>query len=82
MAAAGPSNVVVRRAIDEIAEFIEMEAMDDQEEYYDSLLCLRYSRRMGNDKLIGLNERIAEAEEEISTLEAHLEIMDAAIKSE
>nr|GEY80154.1 hypothetical protein [Tanacetum cinerariifolium] len=38
--------------------------------------------RMENDKLIGLNERIAEAEEEIGTLEAHLEIIGAAIKSE
>ncbi|GJX77743.1 hypothetical protein Tco_0324554 [Tanacetum coccineum] len=79
---AGPSNVVVRHAIDEIVEFSEMEVMDYQEEYYDSLLYLRDSRRMGNDKLIGLNERIAEAEEEMSTLEAHLEIMDAPIKSE
>ncbi|GJU58867.1 hypothetical protein Tco_1236633 [Tanacetum coccineum] len=96
--AAGPSNVVARCAIDEIIELggenktpkymkvnamiAEMEAMDDQEEYYDSLMCLRDSRRMGNDKLMGLNEMIYEAEEEINTKEAHLEIMEATIKFE
>ncbi|GJT35732.1 hypothetical protein Tco_0926151 [Tanacetum coccineum] len=98
MAAHGPSNVVAGRAIDEIAEFsgeaetpkymkvnamiAEMEAMNDQKEYYDSLMCLRDNRRMGNDKFIELNGFIAQAEEDISTNEAHLEIMKAAIKAE
>nr|GEW42473.1 hypothetical protein [Tanacetum cinerariifolium]GEW87272.1 hypothetical protein [Tanacetum cinerariifolium] len=118
MTAARPSNVVTRRAIDEIAEFsgetetpkyikvfilqeiaeakrfiktlrdeahgarsflahvnaiiVDIEAMDDHEEYFDSLMCLKDSRKIGNDKLMGLNERIAKAKEEISTLEAHL----------
>ncbi|GJS94914.1 hypothetical protein Tco_0801882 [Tanacetum coccineum] len=103
MAASGPSHVVVRCAIDEIAEFSgetempkymkvfilqeiakarQMEAMNDPDEYFDSLMDLGDSRRIGNEKPMGLNERIAKAEEEISTLEAHLEIMDAAINSE
>ncbi|GKE49141.1 hypothetical protein Tco_1480399 [Tanacetum coccineum] len=103
MAGSGPSHVVARRAIDEIAKFSgetktpkymkvfilqeiaearQMEAMNDSNECFDSLMCLRDSRRMGNGKLIGLNESIIVAEEEISTLEAHLEITDAAINSE
>ncbi|GJT99506.1 hypothetical protein Tco_1109845 [Tanacetum coccineum] len=128
MAAPGSSNVLARRAIDEIVEFSgetevpkymkvfilqeiskarryasvlrdeartvraclaqvnamisEMEAMDDQEEVFDSLMCLRDNRRIANDKLLGLNDMIAEAGEEISTKEAHVEIMDAAIKFE
>ncbi|GJU19991.1 hypothetical protein Tco_1153333 [Tanacetum coccineum] len=109
MASSGPSHVIARRAIDEIAEFsretetmkymkvfimqeiaearrfirtlreeaqsarsslaqvramvVEMEATNDQDEYYDSL-------------------SIAATEEEINTLESHMEIMDAAINSE
>ncbi|GJV90071.1 hypothetical protein Tco_1534009 [Tanacetum coccineum] len=98
MEGSGYSQVVARRAIDEITEFsgetetlkymkvsamiAEMEAMNDPNEYFDSLICLRDSRRMGNDKLLLLNESIVGVEEEISTLEAHLEIMDAAINSE
>ncbi|GJX12308.1 hypothetical protein Tco_0204066 [Tanacetum coccineum] len=64
------------------AMIVEMEAMNDPDEYLDSLMCLRDSRRMGNDKLLLLNESIVGVEEEISTLEAHLEIIDAAINSE
>ncbi|GJS80300.1 hypothetical protein Tco_0730181 [Tanacetum coccineum] len=60
----------------------EMEAANDPDEHYDSLRCLRGSWRIGEDKLRGLNETIAAAEDEISTLESHLEIMDAAINSD
>nr|GFC26015.1 hypothetical protein [Tanacetum cinerariifolium] len=60
----------------------EMEAMNDPNKYFDSLMCLRDSRRKGNDKLLLLNESIAGVKEDISTLEGHLEIMDAAINSE
>ncbi|GJU76545.1 hypothetical protein Tco_1273615 [Tanacetum coccineum] len=60
----------------------EMEAANDPDEYYDSLRCLRESWRIGEDKLRGLNETIAAAEDKISTLESHLEIMDAAINSD
>nr|GEW49849.1 hypothetical protein [Tanacetum cinerariifolium] len=61
---------------------VEMEATNDQDEYCNSLRCLRDSWRIGENKLMGLNETIAIVEEEISTLESHLEIMDAAINSE
>ncbi|GKD31326.1 hypothetical protein Tco_1242104 [Tanacetum coccineum] len=75
----GPSHVVARRAIDEIAEFSgETKTL----KYMKILMYLRDSRRMGNGKLMGLNESIVAAEEEISTLEAHLKITDAAINSE
>ncbi|GKB41628.1 hypothetical protein Tco_0886570 [Tanacetum coccineum] len=60
----------------------EMEAMNDQDEYYDNLRCLRDRWRIREDKLRGLNETIVAAEEEISTLETQLEMMDAAINSE
>ncbi|GKA90570.1 hypothetical protein Tco_0812440 [Tanacetum coccineum] len=60
----------------------EMEAVNDPDEYYDSLRCLRESWKIREDKLKGLNETIAVAEDEISTLESHLEIMDAAINSD
>ncbi|GKE31069.1 hypothetical protein Tco_1450391, partial [Tanacetum coccineum] len=94
----GPSNVIARSAIDEIFEFSEetetpkymkvramvakMEAVNDSDEYYDSLRCLRKSWRIGEDNLRGLNETIATAEDEISTLELYLGIMDAAINSD
>ncbi|GKB20047.1 hypothetical protein Tco_0853970 [Tanacetum coccineum] len=96
MVALGPSNVVARRAIDNIVEFTgetetskymkvnamiaETEAMNDQEEYYDSLRSLRDSRRIRNDKVMGLNELIAQAGDDIWTNESHLEITEAVIK--
>nr|GFA37766.1 hypothetical protein [Tanacetum cinerariifolium] len=97
MVAPGPSNPVARRAMDELADFnaqnsrtciaqlnaiiSEMEAMDDQEEVYDSLMCLRYDKRAEHDKLMALNELIAEAEEDISRKETHIEILNAGISS-
>ncbi|GJW57374.1 hypothetical protein Tco_0104105 [Tanacetum coccineum] len=94
----GSSHVVTRHAIDEIAKFsgetetpkymkvnamiVKMEAMNDPDEYFDSLMCLRDSKRMGNDQLLLLNGSIAGFKEEISTLEAHLEIIYTAINSE
>ncbi|GJS63767.1 hypothetical protein Tco_0678331 [Tanacetum coccineum] len=125
MAAPGPSNVVARRAVDELVEFsgetevpkfmklfilqqideglrfinrqcdeaqttrnilaklnamiVEMEAMEDQDEVYDTLMCLRDDRRGENSKLIVLNDLVVEVEEDIVVKETHLEIMDAAI---
>nr|GEY21771.1 hypothetical protein [Tanacetum cinerariifolium] len=78
---ASSSNVVARQAIDELMKFSEMEAMNDQEEMYDSLMCVRDSKRIETHKLMGLNEMIAEAEEEISMKEARVEIMEASINS-
>ncbi|GJS72134.1 hypothetical protein Tco_0704975 [Tanacetum coccineum] len=77
--------VFILQEIAEARHFIrvqQMEATNDQDEYYNSLRCLRDSWRIGKDKIRGLNETIAAAEEEISILESHLEIMDAAINFE
>ncbi|GJY63435.1 hypothetical protein Tco_0464895 [Tanacetum coccineum] len=72
----------VRSSLAQVRAMVaEMEAANDLDEYYDSLRCLRESWRIGEDKLRGLNETIAAAEDEISTLESQLEIMDAAINS-
>ncbi|GKB24541.1 hypothetical protein Tco_0863942 [Tanacetum coccineum] len=62
----GSSNVVARRAIDEISEccgqvnamIAKMEAMDDPFEYADSLGCLKDSKRILGWKIMGLNQRI------------------------
>nr|GEW09473.1 hypothetical protein [Tanacetum cinerariifolium] len=99
MAAFGPSNVVARRAIDEIAEF----SGETETSKYIKVFILqeivesrRFIRTLCNEaqgaksSLAQVNAMIAEmeamnsldAEEEITTLEAHLEIMDAAINSE
>ncbi|GJY31647.1 hypothetical protein Tco_0415142 [Tanacetum coccineum] len=59
------------------AVIAKMEVMEDREEVYDSLMSLRDARRGENNKLMALNDLIAEAEEEIETKEAHVEIMDA-----
>nr|GEV77634.1 hypothetical protein [Tanacetum cinerariifolium] len=48
----------------------EMEAMEDLDEVYDSLMSLRDTKRAENDKLMLLNDVIAKAEEEIKTQEA------------
>nr|GEU86491.1 hypothetical protein [Tanacetum cinerariifolium] len=60
----------------------KMEAMDDQKEVYDSLMCWRDDKRAENYKLMALNELIVEAEEDISRKETHIKILDAAISSE
>nr|GEU34845.1 hypothetical protein [Tanacetum cinerariifolium] len=126
--ASGYSNVVARRAIDEISEccretetpkymkafslqeitesrrlirvlrdevdiakialgqvnamIAEMEAMDDSFEFADSLGCLKDSKRILGWKIMGLNQRIEDAEGEIRNFEGHLDIMDVAINSE
>nr|GEU66075.1 hypothetical protein [Tanacetum cinerariifolium] len=88
--ASGYSNVVARRAIDEISEccgqvnamIAKMEAMDDSFEYADSLGCLKDSKKILGWKIMGLNHRTEDTEGEIKTFEGHLDIMDAAINSE
>ncbi|GJT01085.1 hypothetical protein Tco_0822254 [Tanacetum coccineum] len=47
------------------AMIIEMEAMDDPNEVYDSLKCLREDMLAENHKLMGLNQFVADAEEDI-----------------
>nr|GEX77543.1 hypothetical protein [Tanacetum cinerariifolium] len=48
----------------------EIEAMEDLDEVYDSLMSLRDTKRAENNKLMLLNDVIAKAEEEIKTQEA------------
>ncbi|GKD03137.1 hypothetical protein Tco_1178111 [Tanacetum coccineum] len=98
MAGSGTTNVIARRAIDEIVEFSrETETLKymkvfSLQEISEARRFIRVQREEANscmvlfssmeDKLRGLNETIVAAEEEISTLESHLEIMDAAINSD
>nr|GEU40151.1 hypothetical protein [Tanacetum cinerariifolium] len=49
------------------------EAMEDQGEVFDSLLSLREDNRNENDKLLGLNDLIAQALNEIQAKEAHVD---------
>ncbi|GJS74339.1 hypothetical protein Tco_0707180 [Tanacetum coccineum] len=75
--------LTVRTCLAQVNAMIsEIEAMDDQEDVFDSLMSLRDSRSITNDKLLGLNDMIAEAEEEISSKEGHVKIMDATINFE
>ncbi|GKB15652.1 hypothetical protein Tco_0849575 [Tanacetum coccineum] len=97
MANSGASNAIARRfanlprdqaqtartCISQLNAMIsEMKAMDNQEEVYDSLMCLVDSKRTENNKLMGLNKLIVEADEDISMKEAHVEIMEASINSD
>nr|GEV71291.1 hypothetical protein [Tanacetum cinerariifolium] len=52
----------------------EMEAFDDPGEVFDTLMCLRDDVRVEQAKLMGLNELVTQAEEEIEMNEAQLEI--------
>ncbi|GJZ52140.1 hypothetical protein Tco_0606655 [Tanacetum coccineum] len=77
MAAPGPSHVIARRVVDDLMEFsvqtyrtligqlnaliVELEAIEDQGEVFDTLMSLREDRRNENDKLLGLNDLIAHA---------------------
>ncbi|GKE63067.1 hypothetical protein Tco_1513434, partial [Tanacetum coccineum] len=48
----------------------EIEALEDQEELFDTLMDLRDDREAARTKLQGLNKLITEAEQEIETKEA------------
>ncbi|GJU55535.1 hypothetical protein Tco_1229249 [Tanacetum coccineum] len=54
---------------------LEMEAMNDPEEFYVALFCLRDDKRVEYNTLMAVNNVIAMAEEKLTTKEAHLEIM-------
>nr|GEU30249.1 hypothetical protein [Tanacetum cinerariifolium] len=54
----------------------EIEAFVDPREVFNTLLGLRDDKRVKNAKLMGLNELITHAEEEIEMKEAYLEAMD------
>ncbi|GJR13570.1 hypothetical protein Tco_0796222 [Tanacetum coccineum] len=80
MASSNTTNVIARRTINEITEFSgETETL----KYMKVFILQEIAKaRIREDKLRGSNEAIVAAEEEISTLETHLEMIDAAINSE
>ncbi|GKC59393.1 hypothetical protein Tco_1086991 [Tanacetum coccineum] len=53
-----------------------MESMNDPEEFYDALFCLRDDKRVEYNTLMAVNDVIAKAEEKLTTKEAHLEIIE------
>ncbi|GKB36296.1 hypothetical protein Tco_0881238 [Tanacetum coccineum] len=86
MAAPVGGTEVARRVIDDLINFsgqnflnaliAEMEAFEDPREVFDTLMRLRNGKNVENSKLIGLNELITQAEEEIEMKKAQLEAMD------
>ncbi|GJZ41029.1 hypothetical protein Tco_0587915 [Tanacetum coccineum] len=60
---------------------VEMQAMNDLLEVYDSLECLKELKEAENDKLIALNNVIAEIEEKSLLMEGHVQVMEEAIMS-
>ncbi|GJW70401.1 hypothetical protein Tco_0127318 [Tanacetum coccineum] len=56
---------------------VEIEAMGDVDDVWDTLMFLRDDIRDENTKLMGLNDVIAQAEDKISTKEGHVKIMQA-----
>nr|GEW68532.1 hypothetical protein [Tanacetum cinerariifolium] len=77
-------NEIARRVVDDLIEFngqtslnaliAEMEAFDDPGEAFDTLMGLRDDVRVEDAKLMGLNDLIAQAEEEIEMKEAQLKV--------
>ncbi|GJV05896.1 hypothetical protein Tco_1343552 [Tanacetum coccineum] len=61
------------------AMILEMESMNDPEEFYDALFCLRDDKRVEYNTLMAVNGVIAKAEEKLTTKEAHLKIIEAEI---
>ncbi|GJW78258.1 hypothetical protein Tco_0139940 [Tanacetum coccineum] len=55
---------------------VELQAMDDQEDVHDSLLAAKDAKRGDEAKLVALNDVIAEALDEIDTLENNVEFLD------
>ncbi|GJS23491.1 hypothetical protein Tco_0452123 [Tanacetum coccineum] len=51
----------------------KLEAMEDQGELFDTLMPLKEDMRNENDKLLGLNDLIAQALKEIEAKEAHVD---------
>ncbi|GJZ62275.1 hypothetical protein Tco_0618412 [Tanacetum coccineum] len=51
----------------------ELKGMEDQGELFDTSMSLREDRRNENDKMLGLNELIAQALKDIEVKEAHVD---------
>ncbi|GKF61019.1 hypothetical protein Tco_0181073 [Tanacetum coccineum] len=66
--------------ISEARRFIN--AMDDPDEVFDSLKYLREDMLAENDKLMGLNEFVADAEEDIDMKEGHIQMLKAVGESD
>ncbi|GJT37266.1 hypothetical protein Tco_0937131 [Tanacetum coccineum] len=60
---------------------VEMQAMHDHLEVYDSLECLKELKEAENDKLIGMDNVIAETEEKIRLMGGNVRVMEEAIES-
>ncbi|GKC77606.1 hypothetical protein Tco_1299102 [Tanacetum coccineum] len=58
------------------AVIIELQAMEDQDEFYDSLLAAKDAKHGEDSKLMALNDVIAESLDDIETQEANVEILD------
>nr|GEV68716.1 reverse transcriptase domain-containing protein [Tanacetum cinerariifolium] len=70
MAGTGPSNLVARRVIDDLADFSGETAVSKEDWHGE------------NNKLMALNDLIAQPEEEIDSKETYVEMMYAASKSD
>ncbi|GKD43972.1 hypothetical protein Tco_1268617 [Tanacetum coccineum] len=69
-----------RSCISQLTALIaELEAMGDQDEVFDTFMCLRDDIRDENTKLMGLNDAIAEVEEKTAMKEEHVKIIEADI---
>ncbi|GKE77411.1 hypothetical protein Tco_1543531 [Tanacetum coccineum] len=89
MATPVEGNKVARRVVDDLIDFssqtsisqlnaliAEMETFEDPGEVFDTLMGLMDDKSVENAKLMGLNELITQAEEEVEMKEAQLEAMD------
>nr|GEX94917.1 hypothetical protein [Tanacetum cinerariifolium] len=73
------STNVSKTCIGQFNAFIaKMKGMKDQGKVLDSLMALKDDRRDENNKLLGVNELIGEALEQIATKEGHLARIDGA----
>ncbi|GKA86082.1 hypothetical protein Tco_0807793 [Tanacetum coccineum] len=61
------------------ALIVEMEALEDQGELFDTLMDLRDDREAARTKLQGLNELITQAEQEIEKKEAQIQAMNELV---
>ncbi|GJV51541.1 hypothetical protein Tco_1447282 [Tanacetum coccineum] len=77
MAALGPSNVVARRVVDDLLEFSGETSVSNVLSFFNANKLLNVAiledRRNENDKLLGLNDLIAQALKEIQAKKAHVD---------
>nr|GEV23490.1 hypothetical protein [Tanacetum cinerariifolium] len=67
----------VRGCITQMTALVaELQAMENQDEVYNGLLAAKDAKRGEESKLVALNDLIAEALDDIETLETDVEILD------